>query len=346
MKKKLLKPPQNDGQIIFLPDPAIFSSFLKEETRIGTAHQPYFFNPGVSLKFIFLDNLPQKNKEIIFLDTDRISIKVNVPSKEGFIYPKEFINTKKVLYNYPAPSKDRFLEFFSSLEEAIKNSIPQYSQEILSNLATFKEIILTKKYKFLKEVLADSFLEFYGIKRDYCFVSDVIRQQEFRYFFEKIYNEDTTFKEIFNTTLDDYRREFRFRYKNFPFPKLQNDELPFWIVKDGERKRCFKKDLHLSDFKKYVIVPRASTLTIFLRLYRFDFFIHGVGGSNYEWVANRVIEKFFKKRPPLFAVVSGTFFINDLRGREFPYFFYNPLKIKLSLTSFLWEKNTEVIVSP
>jgi len=94
MKKKLLKPPQNDGEILFLPDPATFLSSLKEKSRIGTAHQPYFFNPGVSLKFLFLDALPQKNKEILFVDTDRANISVNIPTDKDFIYPLSFINDR------------------------------------------------------------------------------------------------------------------------------------------------------------------------------------------------------------------------------------------------------------
>lgn len=327
MKKKLIKPPQNDGQIIFLPPLGKFTSHLNEKSKIGVSHQPYFFNPGVSLKFLFLENLPLKNKKIIFLDTDRVNIKVNIPSSESFIYTLEFINSEKVLYDYPAPKQDNFLGFFSSLEEAL-NNIPQYSKTILNNVLVFKDILLGERQKLFKEILAESFLKFYGIKRDYCFLSDVIKLEEFENFFGKIYKEDTLFRKIFNDILDDYKKEFKFRYKNFPFPKLKDDELPFWIVKNGIRMRCFKKDLNLSNFKDFTIFPRASTLTIFLRLYELDFFIHGIGGANYEWVGDRIIEKFFKKTPPLYAVVSGTFLINDIKERELPYFFFNPQKIK------------------
>ena len=59
-----------------------------------------------------------------------------------------------------------------------------------------------------------------------------------------------------------------------------------------------------------------------------DYFIHGVGGSIYEWVADRLIERFFKKDAPLLIVVSGTFLIEGYKEREFPYFLFDPFEVK------------------
>ena len=333
MKKKLLKPPQNEGGIFFSLPPDECIRQLKTDIKAGVAHQPYFFNPGVSLKFIFLDSLPQKDKKMLFVDTDRVNIKVNVPSPEAAICSKEFISSERVLYDYPAPQPSRWKEFFLSVEETLDNSIN--GDRIIPTLNLFKEIVITQKYRFLKQVLAESFLKFYDIKGDYSFVSDIIRSEEFKDFFTHIYKDDDIFRDVFNTALDDYKKEFRFRYKNFPFPKLQADELPFWIVEDGIRKRCFKKEVSLQDFPRHTIFPRAATLTIFLRLYKLDFFIHGIGGANYEWVNDRVIERFFKRIPPRYAVISGTFLLDNSVEREFPYFFYSPDTIKARIDNLL-----------
>lgn len=85
MKKKLLKPPPHNGDVLFIPSPQELNGLISENTKVGVCHQPYFFNPGISLKFLFLEKLGRGKKEIIFLDTDKVAIKVKVPSSGGAI---------------------------------------------------------------------------------------------------------------------------------------------------------------------------------------------------------------------------------------------------------------------
>ena len=326
MKKKLIKPPENDRQILCIPSSEEFILKVKDEHAVGTAHQPYFFNPGVALKFIYLERLPKGRKQVIFVDTDRLNIKVKSPAREG-IRQVAFLDTESVLSEYLTPKDEVFHNFLNSIENEIREAPDESRNQIISNFGFFKEIITrnTKK-RFLKDVLAQSFMEFCGLNMPYQFLSDIIKCEEFKDFFFKIYNNDKLFRDIFNQSLDEYRQIFRFRFKNFPFPRLQHGELPFWAIRDSRRARLFKNDINLKDFHKMVIYPRASTLTIFLRLYRFDFFIHGTGGANYEWVQDRIMGSFFKKPVPDYAVISGTFLLSGLPvfEREFPYFFFNP----------------------
>jgi len=334
MKQELLKPPSKNGEILILPSLKEILSLLKEDSLLGVAHQPYFFNPGISLKFIFLQNLPVGKKKIIFVDTDRVKIEVKLPSQEEKI---NFLDTDEVLFNYSTPSENQLKDFFLKIENRLKR--PSLPEEVILNFLNFKEIFFENLNKrFLKEVLAESFLRFYRISQEWCFLTDLF-DKTFNDFFFKIYRESDYFRDVFNTALDEYKKNFRFRFKNFPFPKLEKEELPFWILKENKRVRFFKKDWNKKEeIKKLKVFPRAVALTIFLRLYKLNFFIHGVGGANYEWIANRIIERFFKKEVPHYAVVSGTFLLSDLKERQFPYFFFNPLKIKEKLRIFK-EKN-------
>lgn len=334
MKKRLLKPPDQDGELFLRPSQKKILSCLSLYRDALLAHQPYFFNPGVSLKFLFLEYLPAEKKEIIFLDIDRVKLKVNIPL-EGGVKTFNFIETEEILEEYPRPSSEVFESFFLLLEENVKASLFRRKEEILKRLDLFKNIILSKKKKFLKEVLAESFLEFYGLKKDYSFFSELLSSKEFREFFFRIYKDSRRFEGLFNQVLEDYRKEFRFRYRNFPFPRLKEEELPFWIVYGRRRYPAFKKDLSFQNLKKVKILPRASTLTLFLRLYRRGLFIHGIGGANYEWVGDRLIERFFRENLPLYAVVSGTFLIDDYPLREFPYFFFEPQLLRRKLKEFL-----------
>lgn len=325
MKKKLLKPPPHNGDVLFIPSPQELNGLISENIKIGVCHQPYFFNPGISLKFLFLEKLGRGKKEIIFLDTDKVAIKVKVPSSGGVIKEVGFIKSDQVLSQYPSPGKDFFSQFFSSIEHELKEISFKGSQEVLSSYFVFKEIVLkNSRKKYLKEILAESFLQFYHIERDYYFLSDLLNSKDYKEFFLEIYSQSNAFREIFNSLLDEYRNEFRFRYKNFPFPKLEEGELPFWLVRGGRRERYFKRDMDKRDYDKALIFPRAVTLTLFLRLYRLDLFIHGVGGGNYEWIQDRIIERFFKQKPSPYAVISGTFLIDPYKDRNFPYFFFPP----------------------
>jgi len=224
--------------------------------------------------------------------------------------------------------KSVFLNFFFSIEHELKEISFKGSQEVLSSYFVFKEIVLkNSSKKYLKEILAESFLQFYHIERDYYFLSDLLNSKDYKEFFFEIYSQSTAFREIFNCLLDEYRNEFRFRYKNFPFPKLEEGELPFWRVRGEKRERFFKNDMDKRDYDKALIFPRAVTLTIFLRLYRLDLFIHGIGGGNYEWIQDRIIERFFKQKPSPYAVISGTFLLDTYQERNFPYFFFPPERI-------------------
>lgn len=342
MKRHLLTPPEKDNEILLLIsdnseyriiDKEGLSSVVGDNIKIGTCHQPYFFNPGVSLKFLLLDKFKCK-KYIYFLDTDRINLFVNIPSSEGSVYPQEFLNTDKCLYNFPLLSEIKFNDFFNTIMgELLKTDILKGAAK---NVLQFRNIIFNNKsHKLLRDVLSYGFLTFYNMDRNFSFISEITKTDRFRHFFNKIYIEDKEFRNVFNDTVDEFKRQFRVRYKNFPFPKLEKDELPFWIVKNGVRMKLFKRDFSPKDCDKFLIFPRASTLTIFLRLYELDIFIHGTGGANYEWVNDRIIERFFGMEIPKYIVISGTFFIEGYNFRNFPYFYYTPQCIKNRLNSYL-----------
>lgn len=336
MKNKLLKPPAENGAILFLPDFKSFLSSITEGKRIGVCHQPYFFNPGISLKFLFLEFLPAAKKRIIFLDTDKVNIDAKIPSSGGLTDKVEFINSEDVLSDFIKVNDINLNYFFNNYEKSINISFNYPINDILSPFHTYRDIFLKNKNKrFLKEILAESFLEFYNIKREYSFLSDLIKAKKYKEFFQKIYKESDSFRDLFNRTIDEYRKTFRFRYKNYPFPKLEEDELPFWIISGGKRTRCFKKDMEKSDPETVIIFPRAVTLTIFLRLYILDIFIHGIGGGNYEWIQDRIVERFFDKIPPPYAVISGTFLLENSKERDLPFFLFNPEKIKEHAFSFI-----------
>src|SRR5205085_9668892 len=56
----------------------------------------------------------------------------------------------------------------------------------------------------------------------------------------------------------------------------------------------------------YKLRPRAVTLTMFVRLYLADLFVHGIGGGKYDELTDAIVASFFRVTPPAYAVVTGT----------------------------------------
>lgn len=342
MKKRLIKPPLNDKEVLFIPPPEEIPSLLKAKNNllIGTAHQPYFFHPGVSIKYLFLERLNSLSKKFLFLDIDRISLNLKLPEKTGGILKNRllsFMDIPEILADYPNPALEAWEGLIRSIESCLLSAGEVLGESRLENYYRFKQILLKhiSKSKLLKEVLARTYMEFSGITAQPLFVSDLLGSEQFNNFVWLICKRAEEFQQVFNSALSRFHDTFRFRFKNFPFPALKQGELPFWLLEGNLRKRCFQPDLDKGSVDKKLILPRAAALTLFLRLSALDIFIHGTSGANYEWINDRIIEEFFKKDPPRYIVASGTFFLNsenpELARRDFPYFLFNPDELKSCL---------------
>lgn len=153
------------------------------------------------------------------------------------------------------------------------------------------------------------------------------------------------FASIYNTTLADYRREQGIKDAGRPWPDLKREdagdeescEAPFWLddLAGGQRRRAkvvrsrdgwalrindaqFVLDPNrdgwtaADDLARFLssvncrLSPRALTLTMFLRLFMADQFVHGIGGARYDHVTNRIIERWLGLAAPAFSVTTAT----------------------------------------
>ena len=111
-------------------------------------------------------------------------------------------------------------------------------------------------------------------------------------------------------------------------------ELPFWLVGDGKRTPLVVRrrrtgaftvgtacddlgDVDAGSFDDRAaqlrallrrrcrqVRPKAVSLTLFLRLYLADWFVHGVGGAAYEPITDRLISRYYGVRPSRYGVVT------------------------------------------
>ena len=335
MKKRLLKPPEHNNEILFLPEPGELLDSISEGDVLGTCHQPGFFNPGVVLKFLFLELLPVKNKKILFLDTDKTKAFCRIPRESG-TGTAVLASSENPLIDYPMPERKKVKKFLDRIERLLDRAENSGIRDLKPHFQRFREIFSEKSgNRLLKHSLAESFLEYFGISRNYGFVSDLLQNKDYLEFVKNIFDNHDRFRKDFNLALKDYEEEFRFRFKNYPFPPLEENELPFWIVRDEKRKRLYKNDIDRNDIDRTPILPRAVTLTLFLRMYYTDFFIHGIGGGNYEWIGDRLIQTFYNQKPRPYVVISGTFLKHNVEERNLPWFLFSPERLIESAKKYL-----------
>jgi hypothetical protein len=157
----------------------------------------------------------------------------------------------------------------------------------------------------------------------------------------------------YNAALADYRVEQGIDSTSRPMPDLvmsaTSIEMPFWIddlatsqrhraaieLRDGSAflkcphdGRLFELDaclgagdaaqrLHAFLMEHSLrLTPRALTLTMFLRLFVADLFVHGIGGGRYDQIADRLIRTHFGMEPPAFAVTTATLYLPQALDRE------------------------------
>ncbi len=151
------------------------------------------------------------------------------------------------------------------------------------------------------------------------------------------------FSSIYNEAVREHRRLQRIRNASHPVPDLAVEdqwlEAPFWIwtEENPRRKRLFVKhcpsELILSDRqdiearlpltdqsdaaravqqlvelerRNVKIRSRALVTTLWARLVLSDLFVHGIGGGNYDRLTDRIIERFFQRKPQGFMILSAT----------------------------------------
>ncbi|MFT3787141.1 MAG: hypothetical protein QM770_13395 [Tepidisphaeraceae bacterium] len=162
-----------------------------------------------------------------------------------------------------------------------------------------------------------------------------------------------SFGKAYNTGLAEYRTEQNITGHSRPMPDLvftaHSIEAPFWLdeVRTGMRHRT---TVELRDGKCYLhkpyeddaleldpaidageavhrlqrflaqhelrLAPRALTLTLFMRLFVADLFVHGIGGGRYDQITDRLIRDHFGLVPPPFAVTTATLYLPRAEGRQ------------------------------
>lgn len=174
-------------------------------------------------------------------------------------------------------------------------------------------------------------------------VTQMATSESYLRFVSSIMTAAEEFTAAYNEALAEYRTLNNVRNAAQPVPDLRQlghggVELPFWALVDGVRLPVFTdlamdgvsigdggdrrfltlptglgstEEQRLDALRScgVTFAPKALALTLFVRMFLADFFIHGVGGGRYDRVTDGIIRRFFGVEPPAFAVASMTMYL-------------------------------------
>ncbi|MFN3605395.1 MAG: hypothetical protein ACK4UJ_11870 [Leptonema sp. (in: bacteria)] len=283
---------------------------------IVTGHQPILYYPGIFVKLILASEIAKKiqgNAYYLVLDTD----KVNIDWKFIF-FQNDYYREDKLLNDPKRILLKQYLE--GEKKEILLNSLERWQLElyhifepsfvpkvqfIINLIKEFlyksKKIQISNFSVFLNSI----FLEQLSLQIKPIFLSDIINTNTYKLVFEFIKSNHKKFNKIYNTILNDFRKENNIKNLSIPFPNLKEDELPFWLSDSYNRKTFNFKEKDLYP----LVMPKAIVISLIIRGFLSDLMVHGLGGGFYDLVVERILEEFlgFKISPFIKTTCSVTF---------------------------------------
>jgi hypothetical protein len=303
---------------------------------VVTGHQPVFVHPGIWTRNLLLGLSEGIQGLHLIVDTDEVEVlDVALPRRDGRLGI-----VRRVLGHYPpgvpfeaAPPPTR--PQWEAFMEAVRADITTLGHaELLERVERTAQVgaALCEECGSLGAFMAHlrrsleppaSYLELP--------VSRLSQTRAFLHFAAWIARSGERFWRCHNEALDAYRLQAGIRSAAQPFPNLRREgsryELPLWTVRDGRRQPVFAEprgectvlwapdrvlgevrlDRPPEELHECALRPRALTLTLFVRLFLVDLFVHGIGGARYDRATDQVIRALFGIEPPAYAVATATF---------------------------------------
>lgn len=306
---------------------------------IASGHQPIALHPGLMLKqFALAKQANRLNAAPLFFSVDSDEFKGDtVPALvidglvrrvDHLLFPQD---GKVIFESATVEHPEKTMERFENLRQLFSHPLLSRPQGALAAfIEQLKAVDLISGDYTARQIMMRSAWR-KGIEGGLMelAVSRICGHAPFLKFTADIIGRIGEFKTIYNGALARYRKEHKLRYAVNPFPDLAEHsglvETPFWVIKGKSREKLFARQPDKGPPLVFTqqgdhwplsglgsgaagthIRPRAIVLSIYLRLFVCDLFIHGVGGAKYDIITDRIIEKFYGVKPPGRACVTGT----------------------------------------
>jgi hypothetical protein len=315
------------------------------EKVIVTGHQATWHHCGILAKNALTCRFATETHGVgihLVLDHDDCDTEFLLPQKKhglfGFKKIKlETENQNTALEARPAPPTEKIKLMLNQIAKDKQDRLcisiwTEFLNKRLRTLYTFKNIaeLITYLQAQIYAVL--------GVDLLYLPVSHLSQSTCFLRFVLSIMNDAPNFARIYNQALKhSNNKSFRDLRELIINQDKKRVELPFWLISQrGNRSTLFIKSIRNQNFifgtqtrilgrinptqelqipkqfdetlKKYgyCLRPKAIPLTLFVRLYLADWFVHGLGGAKYEAITNSIIEKYYHLKKLHFGIATAT----------------------------------------
>jgi len=268
---------------------------------IVTGHQPEFHHPGILWKDFLACRIAS--------DVDGVALHISVDTDEfeiGLSYPVLFSPDEAAKKHFVIPSDKYGIFLNSRLTSDDRKKLKTHIKEANENAVNFligDSLALAQKSLLEIENSIDAsgdisgflekqrvgFLNEMGVSIRSIPVSFLASLPAFKLFSGKVSERLPVFIEAFNRSLHEYRVLHKIKNPAQPLPEIREGDMPFWVLDKDSGKRLHVPQNAFDD----QLIPRAITLTMFIRIFLADFFIHGTGGGRYEAISDNVLLQFF-----------------------------------------------------
>ena len=319
-----------------------------DEPIVATGHQPDLYHPGVWIKNFLLQRLADETGATgvdVIVDSDVYeAMSVSSPClRPGVHRCTQYlaITSRDSCYACsPVPSVRDVDDWMAAVSYQIE-SLP--ASAIGSHFAEFAKAMraahadahnlaefITFSRRRYEAAAGTRYLELPATRMG--------RTEAFSAFVVEIARGAELLHSAYNGALADYRSVNKTRSAAQPFPDLARAgnrfELPLWLIEAHERQTVWCEHvggevLLLGDDGRNIatlpsdperaidalldagvaLAPKALALTLFVRAFVCDLFIHGVGGGGYDRVTDDVFRRYFGVEPPAYAVASITMYL-------------------------------------
>ena len=303
-----------------------------------TGHQLEFYHAGVWAKVLAADTLAHRTGALaidVLVDHDRVDeLGFDVPVQVGDTWVRQSITwalspqTPADSLHAPAP------EQFSTWQSALA-ACPRARSDSLARMLTELNppAIGSREYTLWLSSARARFERAMGLDVWHVPTSLLCASETWVVFVREWMTHAEPWTASYNRHLAAYRKRAGIVNPQHPMPNLQRIgdtfELPFWIYRPGEpRQRLFVRreanrllvpvdgrDFDVTDdlapllatnsADSYQIRPRALTLTMYVRLFLADLFIHGIGGALYDQVTDGIMQELWGVVPPYGCVSAA-----------------------------------------
>lgn len=287
----------------------MLQSIPQAEARpiILTGHQPVFHHPGILIKNMLAQSLADAlggTAVHLVHDCDQEEILFQYPQRSGEVVRKRSFRLnagQTILRDDPlqAQVREQFLRLLDSLRAEIRLVFaPDRAREIRPAL----DIVQAAAERSQRAMDIPEAVRTARRSRTISISSsDLFASNAFRCFVDHVALHAADFRAVHNQVLSEYRTAHGIKNPAQPLPDLKEGELPFWILRNGEREPLLENAA-----REGVLLPRAVTLTLFCRLFLCDLFIHGLGGERYDRITDEILKRFFAGAGAPFIAASAT----------------------------------------